>query len=89
LGKLKQFQDWTLSDFINVARDLNLVGEDVKKFSHAYGTSETTYIRISRCRPTLILTSNLLAGFASRYLAIIEIGYARYLYPEVHGQPGS
>jgi hypothetical protein len=35
LGKVKQFQDWTLSDFINVARDLNLVGEDVKKFSHA------------------------------------------------------
>jgi hypothetical protein len=34
-GKVKQFQDWTLSDFINVARDLNLVGEDVKKFSHA------------------------------------------------------
>jgi hypothetical protein len=35
LGNVKQFQDWTLSDFINVARDLNLVGEDVKKFSHA------------------------------------------------------
>jgi hypothetical protein len=34
-GKVKQFQEWTLSDFINVARDLNLVGEDVKKFSHA------------------------------------------------------
>lgn len=34
-GKVKQFQDWTLSDFINVARDLDLVGEDVKKFSHA------------------------------------------------------
>jgi uncharacterized protein with HEPN domain len=27
--------DWTLNDFINIARDLNLVGEDVKKFSHA------------------------------------------------------
>lgn len=35
LGKVKQFQEWTLTDFINVARDLNLVGEDVKKFSHA------------------------------------------------------
>jgi hypothetical protein len=34
-GKVKQFQDWTLNDFINVARDLNLLGEDVKKFSHA------------------------------------------------------
>jgi hypothetical protein len=35
LGKVKQFQDWTLNDLINVARDLGLVGEDVKKFSHA------------------------------------------------------
>jgi hypothetical protein len=35
LGKVKQFQEWTLNDFINVARDLGLVGEDVKKFSHA------------------------------------------------------
>jgi hypothetical protein len=27
---------WIIAnDFINVARDLNLVGEDVKKFSHA------------------------------------------------------
>jgi hypothetical protein len=34
-GKVKQFQDWTLSDFINVAGDLNLVVEEVKKFSHA------------------------------------------------------
>ena len=34
-GKVKQFHDWTLNDFVNVARDLNLVGEDVKKFSHA------------------------------------------------------
>lgn len=33
--KVKQFPEWTLNDFINVARDLNLVGEDVKKFSHA------------------------------------------------------
>jgi hypothetical protein len=34
-GKVKFFQDWCLSDFINVARELNLLGEDVKKFSHA------------------------------------------------------
>ena len=34
-GKVKQFYDWTLNDFINVARELNLLGEDVKKFSHA------------------------------------------------------
>jgi|SRR5882724_3428905 hypothetical protein len=35
MGKVKQFHNWTLNDFINVARDLNLLGEDVKKFSHA------------------------------------------------------
>lgn len=34
-GKVKQFHDWTLSEFINVARDLGLLGEDVKKFGHA------------------------------------------------------
>ena len=34
-GKVKPFQEWTLSEFINVARELNLLGEDVKKFSHA------------------------------------------------------
>lgn len=34
-GKVKPFQDWKLSDFINVARELGLIGEDVKKFSHA------------------------------------------------------
>jgi len=33
-GKVKQFQDWSLNDFINVARNINLIGEDVKKFSH-------------------------------------------------------
>ena len=33
--KVKPFYDWSLSDFINVARELNLLGEDVKKFSHA------------------------------------------------------
>ena len=35
LGNVKQFHDWALNDFINVARDLNLIGEDTKKFSHA------------------------------------------------------
>jgi hypothetical protein len=34
-GKVKQFYHWTLSEFINVARDLGLLGEDVKKFGHA------------------------------------------------------
>ena len=34
-GKVKHFSNWTLNEFINVARDLGLVGEDVKKFSHA------------------------------------------------------
>jgi hypothetical protein len=34
-GKVKQFHEWTLYEFINVARDLSLLGEDVKKFSHA------------------------------------------------------
>lgn len=34
-GNVKQFYDWTLFEFINVARDLGLLGEDVKKFSHA------------------------------------------------------
>lgn len=35
MGKVKQFQDWKLSNFIDVARDLNLLGEDVKKHSHS------------------------------------------------------
>jgi hypothetical protein len=35
IGKVKQFYEWTLADFINVARDLGLIGEDVKQFSHA------------------------------------------------------
>jgi hypothetical protein len=34
-GNVKKFHEWTLNDLINVARDLSLVGEDVKKFSHA------------------------------------------------------
>jgi len=34
-GKVKPFPQWKLAELINVARDLNLLGEDVKKFSHA------------------------------------------------------
>ena len=34
-GKVKQFQLWTLSNFIDVAAEIGLLKEDVKKFSHA------------------------------------------------------
>lgn len=34
-GKVLQFHDWRLAEFINVANDLKLLGDDVKKFSHA------------------------------------------------------
>jgi hypothetical protein len=34
-GNVKPFHAWTLNDFIEVARDLRLLGDDVKKFSHA------------------------------------------------------
>jgi len=34
-GKVKQFQNWTLNNFIDVACSIRLLGEDVKKFSHA------------------------------------------------------
>lgn len=34
-GKTKLFQDWTLSNFIDVAFELRLINEDVKKFSHS------------------------------------------------------
>ncbi|MGB9762986.1 MAG: hypothetical protein ACPLW7_03120 [Minisyncoccia bacterium] len=33
-GKVLQFQDWTLANFIDVAHSIGLLGEDVKKFSH-------------------------------------------------------
>ena len=33
-GKVKQFHEWTLSEFINVAHDLRLLKPDVQKFSH-------------------------------------------------------
>lgn len=33
-GKPKQFHEWTLSQFIDAGREINILGEDVKKFSH-------------------------------------------------------
>ena len=33
-GKVKQFPDWTLSQLIETAREIQLLKEDVKKFSH-------------------------------------------------------
>jgi hypothetical protein len=33
--KVRQFHEWTLNDFINVAYELGLLKEDVKKFSHS------------------------------------------------------
>lgn len=34
-GKPKQFQDWNLNSFINVAYENKIIHEDVKKFSHS------------------------------------------------------
>ncbi len=34
-GKIKQFHEWTLNSFIDVAHDLGLLKDDVKKFSHS------------------------------------------------------
>ena len=34
-GKIKQFQYWTLSNFIDVAYEVGLLMEDIKKFSHS------------------------------------------------------
>ncbi|HAQ19880.1 MAG TPA: hypothetical protein DCR40_11705 [Prolixibacteraceae bacterium] len=34
-GKIKSFYDWSLSNYIDVASDLDFLKEDVKKFSHA------------------------------------------------------
>lgn len=34
-GKIRQFQDWTLSQLIEVSSELKLLKDDVKKFSHA------------------------------------------------------
>ena len=33
-GKIKVFQDWSLSEFINVAHDIGLLKPDVQEFSH-------------------------------------------------------
>ena len=33
-GKVRQFQDWTLANFIDVASDVGVLKPDVKKFSH-------------------------------------------------------
>ena len=33
-GKVKQFHDWTLAQFIDVARDVGILKPDVQKFSH-------------------------------------------------------
>lgn len=35
MGKVKQLQQWTLNNFIDVAYDIGLLDEDVKKFTHA------------------------------------------------------
>lgn len=34
-GKVKQFPNWTLSNFIDTSCEISLLNEDVKKFSHA------------------------------------------------------
>ena len=34
-GKVKKFHEWSLSNFIDVAHDIGLLKEDVKKFSHS------------------------------------------------------
>ena len=34
-GKVKQFQEWTLSAFIDVAREIHLIQHDTSKFSHS------------------------------------------------------
>ena len=34
-GKVKQFHDWNLSGFIDVARELGLIQHDTQKFSHS------------------------------------------------------
>lgn len=34
-GRVRQFQDWSLSNFIDVARELLLIQHDTHKFSHS------------------------------------------------------
>ncbi|MBF0487005.1 MAG: hypothetical protein HQK98_02485 [Nitrospirae bacterium] len=37
-GKIKDFNDWKLNDFIEVARKIGFIDEDVKQFSHTLRT---------------------------------------------------
>jgi hypothetical protein len=73
-GKVKQFQDWTLSDFINVARELSLVGEDVKKFSHALRDFRNYIHPSSRCPLISILTSTRRKS-AGRFCRLLSRSY--------------
>ena len=34
-GKMRQFHEWTLSNFIDVSCEVGFLREDVKKFSHS------------------------------------------------------
>ena len=34
-GKVKQFHEWSLSGFIDVARELRIIQHDTQKFSHS------------------------------------------------------
>lgn len=34
-GKVKQLQEWTLSNFIDTAHEIGLLAEDVRKYSHS------------------------------------------------------
>lgn len=34
-GKVKQFQEWSLSAFIDVAKEISLIQHDTSKFSHS------------------------------------------------------
>ncbi len=43
-GKERPFHEWTLNDFINVAYELGLLKEDVKKFSHTLREFRNYYI---------------------------------------------
>ncbi|MDP2193951.1 MAG: hypothetical protein Q8K36_05450 [Alphaproteobacteria bacterium] len=46
-GKVKEFNDWTLSDFINVAHSIGVLKLDTKDFSHALRTFRN-YIHIQQ-----------------------------------------
>ncbi|MGV8712897.1 MAG: hypothetical protein ACWA6R_10135 [Nitrosomonas sp.] len=35
MGRVKKFQDWSLSSFIDVAREIRLIQHDTQKFSHS------------------------------------------------------